>query len=471
MSGAESGRARLRRRGPSVAAVVASALVLAACSSGSKATSTSTTTSSAPTTSESTGTTVATVGGVTGKPGYLVYWDQNEEVDFLSMPTGTQGQAMPAWDLNGQVCVLPDGRFVGGVDPTLPGQRNLGSAKPYKQPADGEELNLPNGSFSGRVLYVPGPYKMPGQSVGQDSPPTADGVFNNNSTYTGCAIDKAGNVLGSDIATAQGTYPPPSSGRLVEWFAPSYTTYCIVYGPTTGGFGPHHADGTGGLAQPGMMTLADNGDVLVPNVGTQSVLRFARSSLPATAADCPGGVYPRSKVQVSAFVKDVPFPAGVAKDPTCDCFGLTTYIGSPAIRWVTKDGRPEPGRGTLPGTSVADVGKSASQFNPFGLAFAPDGTLYFVDIHIACRALLTGCGPASYGGRVMKVTVTNGQPSAPVVVAGGFDFPTSVTVCVPAATVCPYPSGAIVAPLSGPAENPAPAKGPASNAPATAGFG
>jgi hypothetical protein len=69
------------------------------------------------------------------------------------------------------------------------------------------------------------------------------------------------------------------------------------------------------------------------------------------------------------------------------------------------------------------------------------------------------------------VTVSNGQPGAPATVAGGFDFPTSVTVCVPAKSVCPYPTGTIKAPLSGPSENPAPAKGPRSDAPATAGFG
>jgi hypothetical protein len=408
---------------------------------------------------------------VTGKSGYLVYWDQNEEVDVLSMPSGTQGQLLPAWDLNGQMCVLPDGRFVGGYDPTLPAQDNIGSAKPYKQPADGEELDEPNGSFSGQTLYVPGPYKLPGQSIGGDSPPSANGVFNNNQTYTGCAIDKVGNVFGNDIATAQGTYPPPSSGRLVEWFAPNYTTYCIVYGPTAGGTGPHHTDGTGGLAQPGMMALADNGDVLVPNVGTSSVLRFAESSLPTGASQCPGGVYPRSKVHVSAFVKGVSFPAGIAKDPTCDCFAVSSYIGNPAIHWVNNNGQPEAGRGSVPGTMIADLGKSPGQYNPFGMAFAPDGTLYFIDIHIACKALLTGCGPASYGGRAMKVTFTSGQPATPVAIASGFDFPTSVTVCVPASTVCPYPAGANVAPLSGPSENPAPDKGPASNAPATAGFG
>jgi len=56
-------------------------------------------------------------------------------------------------------------------------------------------------------------------------------------------------------------------------------------------------------------------------------------------------------------------------------------------------------------------------------------------------------------------------------VAGGFDFPTSVTVCVPAQTRCPYPTGKIAAPLSGPSENPAPARGPASGAHANPGFG
>jgi hypothetical protein len=409
-------------------------------------------------------------GGEKGQPGYLVYWDQNEEVDFLSMPKGTQGQLLPAWDLNGQMCVLPGGRFVGGYDPTLPSQHNLGGLKPYKQPPDGEELDEPNGSFSGQTLYVPGPYKLKGESIGSDSPPSPNGVFNNNQTYTGCAVDSHHNVFANDIATAQGNFPPPSSGRLVEWFAPNYTTECIVYGPTSGGTGPHHTDGSGGLAQPGMMALAPNGDLLVPNVGTSSVLRFAHTSFPTSAAQCPGGSYPRNKVQVSTFYH-VSFPAGVAADPTCGCYAVSSYIGNPSIVWVSDSGQPEPNRGSVPGTSIADLGKNPDQYNPFGMAFAPDGTLYFIDIHITCTSGLSGCGPADYGGRVMRVTFSGGQPSAPVTVAAGFDFPTSVTVCVPSTTRCPYPSGKIEAPLSGPSENPAPAKGPASDKPAGAGFG
>ena len=51
----------------------------------------------------------------------------------------------------------------------------------------------------------------------------------------------------------------------------------------------------------------------------------------------------------------------------------------------------------MPGTTIAELGKSPGQYNPFGMAFAPDGTLYFIDIHVVCKALLTGCGPAATG--------------------------------------------------------------------------
>ena len=353
---------------------------------------------------------------------------------------GSPGTTRPGLGPQRPDVPAPRRPFVVGYDPTLPAQDNLGSAKPYKQPADGEELDEPNGSFSGQTLYVPGPYKMPGQTIGSDSPPTSNGVFNNNQTYTGCVVDKAGNVFANDIATAQGDYPPPSSGRLVEWFAPNYTTYCIVYGPTSGGTGPHHTDGSGGLAQPGMMALADNGDVLVPNVGTSSVLRFAASSMPASAAQCPGRDLPPQQGPDLDVREGVSFPAGDRQGP--DLWLLTPSAATSATR--PSAGSPmtaSPSRGAArsPARRSPTSGKAPNQYNPFGMAFAPDGTLYFIDIHVVCKALLTGCGPGNYGGRVMKVTFTNGQPSAPVTIARGFDFPTSVTVCVPATQRVPVP--------------------------------
>lgn len=441
--------------------VLVAAVVLAGCSSAA----------SSPSTTRK--------GGVSGKPGYLVYWDQNEEVDFLSMPSGLQGQLMPAWDLNGQICVLPDGtgRFVGGLDPTVPSQRNPGGLKPYKEPAIGEELNRSDGSYSGRVLYVPGPFKLPGQSIGDDSPPDAHGVFNGNSTYTGCAFTRSGNLLATDIGTAQGSFPVPDDGRLVEWFAPSYTSYCIVTGPTAGGVGPHHVDGTGGLSQPGMLALTRSGNILLPEAGNDQVLEVDHTSLPADGGACPGGMYPQGKLHTSVFFHGtstmLPFPDGVAYDATCDCYAISSFFGNPSIAWFTSTGQPQPGRGSVPGETIAQLGQDPNGFNPFGIAFAPDGTLYFVDIHITCKNNIVGdnCGPADYGGRVMKVSVTNGQPSTPLVIHSGFDFPTSVTICVPAVQVCPFPTGMIVPPASGPSENNVPPVGPSANAPATAGFG
>ena len=116
-------RARPGYRARTALGVLVGAVVFAACSSGSSGSHSSTTVAKTTTSTNlaSTGPIAAITGGLKGKPGYLVYWDQNEEVDFLSVPSGTQGQLFPAWDLNGQMCVLPDGRFVGGVRPHPPG--------------------------------------------------------------------------------------------------------------------------------------------------------------------------------------------------------------------------------------------------------------------------------------------------------------------------------------------------------------
>ena len=71
----------------------------------------------------------------------------------------------------------------------------------------------------------------------------------------------------------------------------------------------------------------------------------------------------------------------------------------------------------------------------------------------------------------MKVTFTNGQPSTPVAVATGLRLPDERDRVRAGQAKCPYPTGKLVAPLSGPSENPAPDAGPTSDAPATAGFG
>lgn len=385
---------------------------------------------------------------------YTVYWDQNEEQDLLS-PTGQVGQLIHPWDPNGQMCIFRDGsgRFVTGYNPTID-PTNGGFSKPKMQPPVGEAVWDSHGNFTGQTIYVPGPFKLPGQTVGGDIPPDANrGTFNGNGTMTGCVFDHDDNLFASDLGTAQGQFPPPHTGRLIEWFGPTYQTYCIVAGPTAGGVGPHHVDGTGGLSQPGMLSLDRTGNILLPEADPNGglngrVLRLWHYSLPHSAADCaPDGNYPPSKLKTSVFVQGspslLPFPQSVAYDRLCRCFAVASVIGDPAIAWFDNNGNPVASMGEFPGESVTQVGMPGG-YNPFGMAFAPDGTLYFADIHIRCSAPLTNCGPAGDGGQIMKVAFSNGHPDPPVPIASGYNFPTSVTIChtnraSPLGGPCPEP--------------------------------
>lgn len=389
------------------------------------------------------------------KAGYNVYWDQNEEEDFLSVPSGQQGQLIPPYDANGQMCILPHsgGRFTTGYNPTLPSQNNPGSLKPVMQPPVGEAVWDRHGQFTGKTIYVPGAYRLPGQTVGGDIPPDANSdTFNNNGTYTGCAVDSRGNLFASDLATAQGQFPPPDDGRLIEWFAPAYESYCVVFGPTAGGVGPHHVDGTGGLRQPSDLAFDQHGNLLLPEAGAVQggalpagrVLRLDPASLPRRASDCgPNGLYPRDKLRYSVFFQGslslLPFPVAIARDPTCNCWAISSTIGDPAVAWVDDQGHPVPGRTPVPGESIGQLGQDPNAISPFGIAFAPDGTLYVVDIHIMCQGGLSNCGPETNAGRVMKVTFTGGKPDTPVPIATGLNFPTSVTVCRTNRRPCPAP--------------------------------
>ena len=384
---------------------------------------------------------------------YLVYWDQNEEQDFFDPATGQVGQLVPPYNPNGQMCLFPDrsGRFVTGYNPTQASQNNPGSLKPAMQPPVGEAVWDRNGAFTGRTIYVPGPYMLPGQTVGGDIPPVpGSGVFNDNGTFTGCVFDHHANLFAADLGTAQGQFPSPDNGRLIEWFAPAYTNYCIVDGPTAGGVGGHHVDGTGGLSQPGDLAVDAGGNILVPEAGSTAsplsgmVLSVNHRSLPKSSSDCgPDGVYPASRLRTSVLVHGsaslLPFPQSVARDHRCHCWAVASTIGDPAIAWFDNQGHFLSSKGVVPGEGIASVGQDPNGYNPFGLSFAPDGSAYFVDIHIECSAPLTNCGPGNNVGRIMRVTFTNGVPNPPVAIAGGYNFPTSVTVCVLRKQTCPLP--------------------------------
>jgi hypothetical protein len=69
-------------------------------------------------TSVSAATPKAAGGSHRSYPGYIVYWDQNEEQDFFNSMTGQIGQLVAPYDPNGQMCIFPEGsgRFVTGYN-------------------------------------------------------------------------------------------------------------------------------------------------------------------------------------------------------------------------------------------------------------------------------------------------------------------------------------------------------------------
>jgi hypothetical protein len=375
----------------------------------------------------------ATPGG-----GVFVYWDQNEEQDYLKAPSGHPQVLVQPYDPNGQMCLLPDdsGRFVTGYNPTNPDQHNPGGLLPFMDPPVGMALWNRDGTWAHQTFYVPGPYHLPDSTIGGDIPPdTSNGEYNNNGTMTGCTFDSHGNLFASDIGTAQGQFPPPDDGRIIMWFAPTYTQSCIVVGPDAGGVGPHHVDGTGGLRDPGQMQADGKGDVFAAEAGSGRVIELHAADIPTSPAQCPQNM--RSPLIdpttfIDAAANGQGFPLGLALDPTCGCWAVGDVIGGAAVAFYDTGGHPM-SRPSVP---------ASPDYNPFGLAFTPDGALYFIDIHLQHNPD-GSFGPGDNAGGVFRVSFVGTTPQAAVKLTGGYNFPTSVTTCDGTRQVCPLPASAL----------------------------
>jgi hypothetical protein len=391
-------------------------------------------------------------------PNLYVYWDQNEEEQML-LPGGQIQEVRPAYDSNGQMCIFPDhsGRFTTGINPTLPGQLNPGSLLPFMNAPIGEAVFDKHGNFTGQILSPPGPYALPGSDAGGDVPPPdgdnfcMDGVttvncdpnaadsgcppgvacapvYNDNSTYTGCVFDSKGKFFAADIGQGQGQLASPGNGRLIEWFPPDYTTFCIIAGPTDGGVGPHHIGGIGGLQNPGAMAVDPEDNVYLPENGAGVIRKFPAGTLPQSAQEC--GPNEMIAAPYTPLPQITGIPGGVAWDPSCNCLAVTNIVsgtfGGPLLNWYDTDGHAYPGKGPVP----------HGPQSPFGLSVTPDGDVYFTDMSLVCDT--SGCNPSDARGAIWKVTFDkNNKPSTPELVVGGLFFPIGTTVCDADHETCP----------------------------------
>ena len=284
----------------------------------------------------------ASVTSVAPKSGYLVYWDQDEEVDYYSSAESVAGA--------GHGPVRPQRAGVRAQRRNRSLHRGLGPDQSESAQSRGtSELSVQatarqrDGERRARPVHREDPLRPRARSGWH--PVSRDRTLRR----TAPASTTARRPTPGAPSTPSTTSSPATSGRhrvrsrsppTVDWSSgsllPTRPPACC-YGPDTGGIGPNHTDGSGGLSQPGMMTTLPNGNVLVPQAGSASggfpgnVLEFDHSSFPTSASQCPGGAYPRSDIRSSVFFQattdDLPVPMGVALDPTCGCYAISSIFG------------------------------------------------------------------------------------------------------------------------------------------------
>ena len=334
------------------------------------------------------------------------------------MPSGTQGQLLPAWDLNGQVCVLPDGRFVGGLRPHA-----AGPAQPRRPEALQAARRRRGARRAQRLVQRPDPLRArPLQDAG---PVHRQRLAAHRQRRVQQQPDLHRAAPSTRPATSSATTSPPRRAttrrRAADgWWSGSrrnYTTYCIVYGPDAGGVraAPHRRDRRAGPARDDGAGRQRRPARAQRRHLERAPLRRIVAARPS-AAQCPGGRLPAHKVQVSTFFKVVlSRPASPRTRPVAASPSAATSGSRPSV-WVTNDGQARAGPGLGAGHDDRRLGKSPTSTTPFGMAFAPDGTLYFVDIHIACNGsadrLRAGRlrGPGDEGDLHQRPTLRAGRP-------------------------------------------------------------
>ena len=359
-----------------------------------------------------------------------------------------------------------------GTTPRFRRRTTWGAPSPTSSRPTARNSTSPTARSADRTSTCPARTRCPASPSGATHRRRPNGVFNNNQTYTGCVVDQSGNVLANDIATAQGQYPPRAADAWWSGSPRATRRYCIVYGPTPGGYGPHHTDGTGGLAQPGMMALADNGDVLVPTSGPPACSGSPQSSLPTSASAVPGWrSIPAPRCSVTLRGATCSFAAGVAKDPTCDCFAVSTLhrrtrpsSGSPPTVSRSRAGPPCPARRSPSSAQSRPVQPVRHGLRPgrHAVLRRHPHRLYRRSGQLRPGQLR---GPGDAGDLHRRAAVDPGGRGHRVRLPDQRDGVRASEADVP------VPHGKIVAPLSGPSENSSPDAGPTSDAPAKAGFG
>ena len=306
-------------------------------------------------------------------------------------------------DVNGQVCMDPDGsHFVAGEDTAPAGQSH-------------------NEAFAGWGYFsISGTElgSLTAAQVGKMAPGL--GAFAGDPDNYGCGFLDGDRLLTTAIGD---TFPhQPANGQLFLWFGPFDSTNvarCEVDRTlaTAGGIAVDPATGD--------VYVAANRPDGAGNPG--GIWRYS-GTWPTSPAEC--------ETALAAIDKDLIVPAVPAPDPRAltpssvvigpngNLFVSSVFTGT--VSEYTKEG--EWVRDVYPSSPVAPrTGPTGD--TPFGLAFTADGSLWISDLGIVTAQ------PAPGEGSVIRVAFDgDGNPSRTSTIAAGLDFPDGLGVYTPSAT-------------------------------------
>jgi len=322
-----------------------------------------------------------------------------QDVLIRNATEGEAGQASAAGaegrDVNGMVCVLPDGNLVMGED---------------------------TGQPSVRPGY--GIFDRDGNQVGKLSPTG----FRPQPEPFGCAVDSEGRLLTTEVGD-----PFATNGQLILWFPP-YEQFPGAPGtyPNTE-YSTNYCKLDVAIGAASGIALDGEGAILVASPRNARVFRFT-GPLP-TSPDAAGGcgrtdatgapLVDAGRITRTSFIQHptVATPSGVARGPNGHWFVssvLTSHISEFDATGAYVRSVMSPPEGTV--TELP-----ASTGHPQMLAYDPAGNrLYYADLNLVGSLLNPDTGP---NGSIRRITFDeNGDPNPPEVVRNGLAFPDAVAL-------------------------------------------
>lgn len=342
---------------------------------------------------------------------------------------GAQAPNGIARDINGQVCVSPDGHHVVTGEDTVLGAAAGGDGGSSHDPRvagwgwftiRGRSLGAITIDQTGKLAPAAG--RGPGYAGDPDN--------------YGCGFLDGRRLL----TTAIGNTLPgePANGQLFLWFGPFDRGYQTVTDPATGvrffAGTVDHCQIDAGLATAGGVAIAANGDVYVaanrPDLAGRpgGVFRYS-GRWPDTWEECTPE-YLAAHITRTALIPTLPAvpvdlhaltPSAVAISPHGTLYVSSVFSGT--IAEYAMDGTWL--RDLHPTTPVA-VPTGPFGDTPYGLAVAPDGTLWAADLGIV------GDGPVSGEGSLWRIDFDpEGDPKPAVRVRAGLTFPDGLGIYQP----------------------------------------